>query len=104
MPVLSRSDRQLTRRKCERILRFYKNPFTRTEQLSILRKKTKDILNDKMCKCVNALYKGTAASSSSSSSSKDLHAYEDSIAICKRSVYGRKGLTPPRFTCKKRNR
>ena len=103
MPAL---DKQLTRRKCERILRFYKNPFSRTEQLSILRKKTKDILNDKMCKCVNALYKGTAAisSSSSSSSSKDLHAYEDSIAICKRSVYGRKGLTPPRFTCKKRNR
>lgn len=98
MPSLSRSDRQLTRRKCERILRFYKNPFTRTEQLSILRKKTKDILNDKMCKCVNALYKGH-----STSASKDLHAYKDSIAICKRSVYGRKGLTPPRFTCKKRN-
>ena len=96
MPAL---DKQLTRRKCERILRFYKNPFSRTEKLIILRKKNKDILNDKMCKCVNALYKGTAASNS-----KDLHAYEDSIAICKRSVYGRKGLTPPRFTCKIRRR
>lgn len=86
---------QLTRRKCERILRFYKKPFVRSASLVTLRKQTKDILHDKMCKCVNALYKGNA-----SSIPDDLHEYKDSVAICKRSVYGRKGLTPPKFTCR----
>jgi len=86
---------QLTRRKCERILRFYKMPLVRGAPLVTLRAQTKRILHDKMCKCVNALYKGTATSTRS-----DLHSFEDSIAICKRSVYGRKGLTPPRFTCR----
>jgi hypothetical protein len=88
---------QLTRRKCERILRFYKKPVILGAPLVTLRAQTKHILHDKMCKCVNALYKGNATSKS-----RDLHAYEDSIAICKRSVYGRKGLTPPRFTCRVR--
>ena len=86
---------QLTRRKCERILRFYKKPVIRGAPLVTLRAETKHILHDKMCKCVNALYKGNATSTT-----RDLHAYEDSIAICKRSVYGRKGLTSPRFTCR----
>lgn len=86
---------QLTRRKCERILRFYKKPVVRTAPLVTLRAQTKHILHDKMCKCVNALYKGTATRTPN-----ELHSYEDSIAICKRSVYGRKGLAPPRFTCR----
>lgn len=86
---------QLTRRKCERILRFYKKPVVRGAPLVTLRAQTKHILNNKMCKCVNALYKGNATSKPS-----DLHSYKDSIAICKRSVYGRKGLTPVRFTCR----
>ena len=88
---------QLTRRKCEKIFRFYKRPLGRGEPLVAVRKKTKEILHEKMCKCVNALYKGTASSDPS-----QLRPYTDAIAICKRSVYTRKGLTPPRFTCRLR--
>ena len=88
---------QLTRRKCEKILRFYKKPLGRGDALVELRNKTKEILRDKMCKCVNALYKGSATTDAG-----ELRPYTDSIAICKRSVYTRKGLTPPRFTCRLR--
>ena len=87
---------QLTRRKCEKILRFYKKRVNPGTSLFTLRRKTNAILHDKMCKCVNALYKGGATTNP-----RNLHSYKDSIAICKRSVYGRKQLRPPRFTCKK---
>ncbi len=88
---------QLTRRKCEKILRFYKKPLGRSESLVAVRNKTKAILREKMCRCVNALYKGTPSSEPS-----ELRPYSDSVAICKRSVYTRKGLTPPKFTCRLR--
>jgi len=81
----------LTRRKCVKILNYYKKN-TRGVSLPTLRRRTSHILHRKMCQCVNALYKG--------SESRTNAKYTRAVAICKNSVYIKKGVPPPKFKCK----
>jgi hypothetical protein len=87
----------LTRRKCVKILNFYKKN-TRGVSLPTLRQRATRILHEKMCKCVNALYKGKGRVSGSDAVASR---YSRAVAICKNSVYTKKKISPaPKFSCK----
>lgn len=89
----------LTRRKCVKILKFYKKN-TRGVSLPTLRRRTTEVLRDKMCRCVNALYKKRSALGTIDDSAA---AYSRAVAICKNSVYTKKRISPaPKFSCKNR--
>lgn len=89
---------KLTRHKCVKILKYYKKN-TRGVSLPTLRRRTTEILREKMCRCVNALYKRNGDDNDSAAAA----AYSRAVAICKNSVYTRKQISPaPKFSCKKR--
>ena len=93
----------LTRHKCVKILKFYKKN-TRGLSLPTLRRRTTRILHEKMCRCVNALYKGTGRVSGESSDDVVNSRYSRAVAICKNSVYTKKRISPaPKFSCKNKN-
>jgi hypothetical protein len=95
----------LTRYKCVKILKYYKKS-TRGISLPTLRRRTTEILREKMCRCVNALYKkngGPDAPDAPDADNDSAAAYSRAVAICKNSVYTKKRISPaPKFSCKKR--
>ena len=92
----------LTRHKCVKILKYYKKN-TRGLSLPTLRRRTTRILHEKMCRCVNALYKGPGRVSGESGAAGNIR-YSRAVAICKNSVYTKKRISPaPKFSCKNKN-
>ena len=97
---------KLTRYRCVKILKYY-NKNTRGVSLPTLRRRTTEILREKMCRCVNALYKKNGGPSADEGagvgSAAAAAAYSRAVAICKNSVYTKKRISPaPKFSCKKR--
>ena len=99
---------KLTRYKCVKILKYYKKN-TRGVSLPTLRRRTAEILHEKMCRCVNALYKRSGQDQDQdqdqdqTQSGNDATSYSRAIAICKNSVYTKKRISPaPKFSCKRR--
>jgi len=90
----------LTRYKCVKILKYYKKN-TRGLSLPTLRRRTAEMLRDKMCRCVNALYK--KGETGAGQGQEDAAKYSRAVAICKNSVYTKKRISPaPKFSCKNR--
>jgi len=95
------SNTTLTRHKCVKILKYYKKN-TRGLSLPTLRRRTTRILHEKMCRCVNALYKGPGRVSGEGAGA--VNRYSRAVAICKNSVYTKKRISPaPKFSCKNKN-
>lgn len=93
----------LTRHKCVKILKYYKKN-TRGLSLPTLRRRTTRILHEKMCRCVNALYKGVGRVSGEAEKGATNSRYSRAVAICKNSVYTKKRISPaPKFSCKNKN-
>jgi hypothetical protein len=89
---------KLTRYKCVKILKYYKKN-TRGVSLPTLRRRTAEMLREKMCRCVNALYKRSGEGQGQDAAAK----YSRAVAICKNSVYTKKRISPaPKFSCKKK--
>lgn len=95
----------LTRHKCVKILKYYKKN-TRGVSLPTLRRRTTEILREKMCRCVNALYKRGETGAGQQQQQQQpgkAAAYSRAVAICKNSVYTKKRISPaPKFSCKNR--
>lgn len=90
----------LTRYKCVKILKYYKKN-TRGVSLPTLRRRTAEMLREKMCRCVNALYKGSQEVQEQGQVAQSK--YSRAVAICKNSVYTKKRISPaPKFSCKKK--
>lgn len=94
----------LTRHKCVKILKFYKKN-TRGVSLPTLRRRTTEVLREKMCRCVNALYKRPENGEQNAAPPPAVAstAYSRAVAVCKNSVYTKKRISPaPKFSCKNR--
>lgn len=81
---------RLTRKDYETVLKYYKLPFKQSEKASSIKVRAEKVLADKLCRCIKRVTKKSRSTNE-----------QRSIAICKKSVLQKKGLTDVGFKCRK---
>lgn len=81
---------RLTRKDYETVLKYYKLPFKQGEKAGSIKVRAEKVLADKLCRCIKRVTKKSRSTNE-----------QRSIAICKKSVLQKKGLTDVGFKCRK---
>lgn len=81
----------LTKKDYEAVLNYYAVPIKKGERLESIRKKAEDILSNKLCRCIKKVVEKPHTDGE-----------KRAIAICKKGVLHKKGLTDSGFSCKQK--
>lgn len=85
--------KKLERKDYENVLKFYNVPFVAAQPIQELKTAVEELMSDKLCRCIKKV-----------TSQGHSDGENRAIAVCKKSILHKKGLTDTGFYCKNQKR